>query len=252
MIEQKKLSSYLRDFLACEQYKDYAPNGLQVEGKSEIQTLCTAVTASMDAIEKAVALEADALLVHHGYFWRGESANIVGMKRERIRMLLSHDINLFAYHLPLDGHITLGNNAEFSKLLGIQNPKAHKVNRTPNLLWTGEITTPIELTQLADAIGKKLNRKPFCIEAIPAKIKSIAWCTGAAQDFIADAYDLGADVFISGEVSERTYYQAKELGINYLACGHHATERYGVQALGAHLSSEFNLKHQYIDSLNPV
>lgn len=252
MISRDNLSIYLNQYLACHDYNDFSPNGVQVEGRDEIRTICSAVTASQDAIEQAIAYNADALIVHHGYFWRGESPVIVGMKRKRLADLLSNDINLFAYHLPLDCHLSIGNNAEIGRLLSIKNINTHKVSGVSNLLWSGDLTCEMTISSLSSALHKVFNRKPFSISSSINKIQKIAWCSGGAQDYIEDAARLGVDAFISGEVSERTYYQAKELGINYFACGHHATERFGIQALGSHLCDEFSLVHKFIDSENPV
>ncbi|KTD16326.1 Nif3-like dinuclear metal center hexameric protein [Legionella jordanis] len=252
MIEREELTSYLHELLACANYQDYAPNGLQVEGKSEINSICTAVTASADVIEQAIAQKADALLVHHGYFWRGEDAALVGMKRQRIAKLLQHNISLFAYHLPLDCHLQLGNNACLAKLLNPDAVTMHRVGNTANLLWAGEFRAAKDSQEFAVELEQKFARKPIHIDSGPHEIRRIAWCTGAAQDLIEEAYKLGVDAFISGEISERTYYQAKELGVHYFSCGHHATERYGIQALGEHLESQFQVKQQFIDSPNPI
>lgn len=252
MITRSELSVYLHEFLGCARYNDYAPNGLQVEGNELIKRICTAVTASQEVISEAVICQADALLVHHGYFWRGEDPVIAGMKRQRISKLLDNDINLFAYHLPLDCHIDLGNNACLGKLLLLNSVKMHKAGTTDNLLWSGQLSEPMNAKQFGDFLEQQFGRKPLHIDGNNKAISSIAWCSGAAQDFIEDAHKLGVDAYLSGEVSERTYYQAKELGIHYYACGHHATERYGIQALGQHLASHFKLEHLFIDSANPV
>jgi dinuclear metal center YbgI/SA1388 family protein len=252
VIKRCELSIYLHEFLNCAQYNDYAPNGIQIEGKEKIERICTAVTASEEAIAHAVVRQADALLVHHGYFWRGEDPVIVGMKRQRINKLLSHNINLFAYHLPLDCHIDLGNNACLAKLLLIDSVQMHKAGNTENLLWSGKLPKPMNSNLFTESLERILGRQPLHIAGNNKAINSIAWCSGAAQDFIEDAYKLGVDAYLSGEISERTYYQAKELGIQYYSCGHHATERFGVQALGQYLSNYFKLEHSFIDSDNPV
>jgi dinuclear metal center YbgI/SA1388 family protein len=252
VITRRKLALYLHEFLNCAQYKDYAPNGVQVEGVDKIQRICSAVTASEDVISQAVSWKADALLVHHGYFWRGEDPQITGIKRQRISTLLKHNMNLLAYHLPLDCHVDLGNNACLAKLLLLSSTKKHKVGDTENLLWSGVLGTRMNSTVFADFLEQKLGRKPLHIAGNNKMISSIAWCSGAAQDYIEDASRLGVDAYLSGEISERTYYQAKELGIHYYSCGHHATERYGVQSLGQYLSNYFELEHLFIDSNNPV
>lgn len=253
MVTRDGLAHYLKEYLSCDSFNDYAPNGLQVEGRSEILRICTAVTASQVVIDKAVALDADALLVHHGYFWRGEDSIITGMKRRRISQLLKHELNLFAYHLPLDCHIESGNNACLGQLFELDDIKTHFAGKTPNLLWSGTLKNPLSADELSSFLGEKLNREPLCIAGTtPRLIKRLAWCSGGAQDYIVDAHQLGVDAYLSGEVSERTYHQAKELDLHYFACGHHATERYGIQALGRHLASQFDIEHQFIDSMNPV
>lgn len=252
MITQKELLLYLHQLLSCDRFNDYAPNGMQVEGKDQIKRICTAVTASDDVISQAIDWNADALLVHHGYFWRGESPVITGMKRRRLHKLLSHDINLLAYHLPLDCHLELGNNACLAKLFAVNSVQMHRAGGTDNLLWSGLLSTAMTHTEFTEFLASKLERLPLAIQGHDQKISRIAWCSGGAQDFIDEAKHLGVDAYLSGEISERTYYQARELGLNYYACGHHATERYGIQALGAHLSSYFHLEHQFFDSANPV
>lgn len=251
-MRRDELVEYLHEYLACDSFSDYAPNGLQVEGTDVVRRICTAVTASAAVIAEAAALRADALFVHHGYFWRGEAAVITGMKRQRIGLLLKHHLNLFAYHLPLDCHLDVGNNACLGELLGVLAVEHHKVQNTPNLLWSGRLTTPLTALVFMTKLTEIFKRPPCHVSGITKPIHRVAWCSGAAEDFIEDAHGLGVDAYLSGEISERTYYQAKELGIHYFACGHHATERYGIQALGEHLSHHFGLEHQFIDSDNPV
>ncbi len=252
MIQSTSLTDYLFSTLNCDAYNDYAPNGLQVEGKLTLHKICTAVTASMQVIEEAVRAEADALIVHHGFFWRGEDLTVTGVKRQRLAKLLNHDINLYAYHLPLDCHQELGNNIKLGHLLGIEQQQPHTAGKTPNLLMSGLLTQETRADDFAVVLSQKLQRAPLHIRGSNNPIRRIAWCSGAAQDFIEVAHKLGVDAYLSGEISERTYYQAMELGIHYFACGHHATERYGIQALGKHLADKFDLKHQFIDSENPV
>lgn len=252
MILRDELGLYLADFLHCADFNDYAPNGLQIEGKSEISRICTAVTASAEVISEAVKLKADALLVHHGYFWRGEDPIIKGIKKQRISKLLCHDVSLFAYHLPLDCHTTLGNNACLAQLFSFKSIKMHSAGKTENLLWSGQLTKALTATELSTQLQEKLGREPLHIAGSDKPIQQLAWCSGAAQDFIEEAQALGVDAYFSGEVSERSYYLAKELGIHYFACGHHATERFGIQALGNHLADKFALVHTFIDSANPI
>ena len=251
MISRTDLACYLEDYLACKLYQDYAPNGLQIEGRSAIKRICTAVTASQNIIERAVAWKADALLVHHGYFWRGEDAAIVGMKAKRIGLLLKNNLNLFAYHLPLDCHLDVGNNTCLGQLFELTDIKPHFAGKTPNLLWTGHLEKEVTAAEWCNVLAEKLQRQPLHVSGTDKNIQHIAWCSGGAQDYIEDAYRLGVDAYISGEISERTFYQAQEFGIHYFACGHHATERLGIQALGAHLVERFDLEHQFIDSGNP-
>ncbi|KTD66192.1 Nif3-like dinuclear metal center hexameric protein [Legionella spiritensis] len=252
MIKRDELVAYLAALLGCDNFTDYAPNGLQVEGKEAIRHLCTAVTASAKAIEEAAFKKADALLVHHGFFWRGEAPVLTGMKRVRIGRLMAHDMNLLAYHLPLDCHPQFGNNAELGKRLNIKNMSRHIVGNTADLLWAGELAENKSAAGFAEHIQTALGRTPLLLEGSDRLIKRVAWCSGGAQDFIVDAHQLGVDAYLSGEVSERTYYQAMELGIHYFACGHHATERFGIQALAEHLVERFDVTHHFIDSANPV
>lgn len=252
MVTRIVMQQFLDDYLQISQFKDYAPNGLQVEGKMKITRIRTAVTASLDVIQKAIADEADALLVHHGYFWQGESAPILGIKRQRMMHLLAHDINLFAYHLPLDCHLAIGNNACMAERLQVIDVKQHKVGATSHLLWTGSFPEAMTSENLICRLQDIYLQRPQCIIGHTRPIAHIAFCTGAAQDLLEKASDLQVDAFLSGEVSERTYYQAKELGVNYYACGHHATERDGIQALGAHLAAQFGVEHAFIDSDNPI
>jgi dinuclear metal center YbgI/SA1388 family protein len=252
VITQRELSTYLNKLLSCDRYTDYAPNGIQVEGKEQIQRICTAVTASDEVITHAIAQQADALLVHHGYFWRGEASVITGMKRQRLHKLLNHNLNLLAYHLPLDCHPELGNNACLAKLFEVNLVQMHRAGNTDNLLWSGYLSQAMTPSEFSTFLSEKLGRTPLSIIVNNPTINRIAWCSGGAQDFIEEANRLGVDAYLSGEVSERTYYQAKELGIHYYSCGHHATERYGIQALGEYLASYFKLDHLFIDSENPI
>ncbi len=252
MILRDALADYLHDFLLCDDFMDYAPNGVQVEGANEISHLCTAVTASADVIKRAAEFGAEALLVHHGYFWKGEALPLVGMKRERIKQLIVPNINLFAYHLPLDCHPTIGNNARLAQIFDLRHIKMHSIGKIPNLLWSGCFDKPKTPEVLLSQLQEKLNRNPLHLRGTKKIIKSLAWCSGGAQDYITEAAALGVDAYLSGEVSERTYYHAMELGIHYFAGGHHATERFGVQALGEHLAGHFGIKHQFLDTANPI
>ncbi|PSF12901.1 Nif3-like dinuclear metal center hexameric protein [Marinobacter shengliensis] len=235
------------EWLQPENFQDYAPNGLQVEGNENVATIVSGVTASQALIDEAVKQNADMILVHHGYFWKGEDQTIRGMKKNRIKQLLDNDINLVAYHLPLDDHPEYGNNRQLANVLNIQNP-------TPigGLVWQGELSEPMTPETFGLHIARALHRQPLHVGDGPEKIKTVAWCTGAAQGFINAALNAGVDAYISGEISEPTTHTARECGIHYFAAGHHATERYGVQALGEALAREFGVKHQFIDCDNPV
>lgn len=255
-MERIQLINEIAQLLEPTQFKDYCPNGLQVQGRNSITKIACAVSASRAVIERAHQWGADALLVHHGYFWRGEDATVVGMKYHRLRALIQAEINLLAYHLPLDAHPTLGNNAQLAQKLGIS-----VLGQSPleSLVWYGELPSAVPLNAWAQSIESVLNRAPLVLSAVSdihsldnSLVKRVAWCSGAAQDFIHIAADLGADAYLSGEVSERTTHEARELGIHYLACGHHATERFGIQALGEHLVQQFGLNYRFFDEDNPV
>lgn len=248
------LTNYLNQLLKPEQFTDYCPNGLQVEGRAEIQHIVTGVTASYDLLEAALAVNADAILVHHGYFWRGESAVITGIKKRRIQFLLQHDISLIAYHLPLDAHAEFGNNVMLAKQLGltVTGWTGPKNKNESNMLLLAELSAPLLLKEFAQILDIKLNRAPQVIGDLTQVVQKVALCTGAAQGYIEQAVDAGVDVYISGEISEPTVHIARETGVSYIAAGHHATERYGVQALGAHLAEKFGLTHTFIDCDNPV
>ena len=248
-MELKALVDYTRQLLEVERYADYCPNGLQLEGKLSVNKVVTGVTASMALLEAAQAAGADAILVHHGYFWKNEDATIVGLNRNRIKFLLEHDISLLAYHLPLDAHPVLGNNAQLAQILGIE-VNAWAGNQ--GLVGVGSLPSSQKLADVSKHVETKLGRTPLVIGDADKSIKRIAWCTGGAQGYIQDAIDLGVDAFISGEISEQTVHLARESGVAYISAGHHATERYGVQALGAHLAEQFGIAHEYIEIDNPV
>ncbi|BDH46657.1 GTP cyclohydrolase 1 type 2 [Salmonella enterica subsp. enterica serovar Choleraesuis] len=234
--------------LNAESFKDYGPNGLQVEGKESIKKVVTGVTASQALLDEAVRLNADAVIVHHGYFWKNESPVIKGMKRRRLKTLLANDINLFGWHLPLDAHPQLGNNAQLGALLGIET----KGEIAPLVLW-GELNMPVPGLELASWIGARLGRDPlWCGDTGPEKVKKVAWCTGGGQSFIDDAARFGVDAFITGEVSEQTIHSAREQGLHFYAAGHHATERGGIRALSDWLNSETDLDVTFIDIPNPA
>lgn len=252
MITSQQLVCYLNSLLQTEAFKDYAPNGLQVEGRSSIQTLVTGVTASQALIDSAIELKADALLVHHGYFWKNEPASLTGIKQKRIKSLLLHDINLLAYHLPLDAHLLYGNNIQLAKQLHIEFKSTFEVEPGLPLGFKGKLREPLAGLHFADLIESKLARSPLYIPGSSLFIEKIAWCSGGAQDYLECAIAQGVDAYLTGEVSERTVHIARENGIHFFAAGHHATERYGIKALGEHLSQEFKLNHHFVDIENPA
>lgn len=245
----KTMLDYTGQILQIDRFRDYCPNGLQIEGRQEIRHIVSGVSASMALLEAAQAAGADMILVHHGYFWRNEAPQITGLRRQRIRYLLSHDLNLVAYHLPLDQHAELGNNAQLARLLGLQ---LEGWSGSDGMVAYGTIDQPLILRVLGKRVETRLGRAPLLIGQPEKQIQRIAWCTGAAQQYIETAIELGVDAFISGEVSEQTFHLARESGVAYIAAGHHATERYGVQALGAHLAERYGLTHAFIDIENPV
>jgi dinuclear metal center YbgI/SA1388 family protein len=250
-INRADLSAYLDNFLNVRAIQDYTINGLQVEGRPAIQTLVTGVTACQALLDEAVRLQADAVMVHHGYFWKSESPAIHGMKKKRLQTLLQHDINLFAYHLPLDVHPEVGNNAQLARVLGIEQPKV-VAHLAKGLIWQGQLPQPMTALQLQQHVQQCLQRQPLLIESGTHVIKQVAWCTGGAQDFIDQVPELAVDAYISGEASERTFHSAVEQQIHYLGAGHHATERYGIQALGQHLQTQFGLNWHHVDIDNPI
>ncbi|ATG74387.1 Nif3-like dinuclear metal center hexameric protein [Zobellella denitrificans] len=239
--------------LNAQAIKDYCPNGLQVEGKSEVRRVVTGVTASQALVDRAVAMGADALLVHHGYFWKGENEQIRGMKRRRLKALLGHDINLYAYHLPLDIAPGLGNNAQLAALLGIRQTGPLEPDNALSVSMRGELDAPLSGDQLAERLRQRLGRPVLHVgEAGPALIRRVGYCTGGGQGFIELAAEQGMDAFISGEVSEQTVHVARELGLHFFAAGHHATERYGIKALGEWLAAEHGLEVSFVDIDNPA
>ena len=248
-----ELEQILNALLKPELIKDYCPNGLQIEGVAKVNKIVTGVTATQALIEQAVLKNADAIIVHHGYFWKNESYVIRGMKYQRIKALIENNINLFAYHLPLDIHAELGNNAQLAKLLDIDVKGPLEVGNSLSVAIHGEFAQAITGAELSTRLTDKLNRQ--CLHIAPESNKSIrriAWCTGGGQDYIELAAEQGFDAFISGEASEKTTHIAKEMDIHFFAAGHHATERYGVKALGEHLTKTYSIDVEFIDIDNPV
>jgi dinuclear metal center YbgI/SA1388 family protein len=252
MASLAELVQYCDALLDVTAYQDYCPNGLQIEGGREVRRIVSGVTASQALIDEAVARKADLLLVHHGYFWKGEAAPITGIKRRRIKTLLENDISLLAYHLPLDGHERLGNNAQLGRQWGIEVEGRFGEGANGGLAMYGSLAQAVQADELAERLGRALQREPLVIEGGGHLIRRVGWCSGAAQGFIDAAAALGLDAFISGEISEPTVHTARELGIHYFSAGHHATERYGVKALGEHLSDYFSLENHFVDIPNPV
>ena len=252
MTSLQQIVDYCDTLLSVGDYQDYAPNGLQVEGRGEVRRIVSGVTASQALIEAAIELEADLLLVHHGYFWKGESPSITGIKQRRIKALLAHDISLLAYHLPLDGHPELGNNAQLGRLLGF--PAEGRFGHGPGggIAIYGTLGEAITAEALSALVGERTGREPLLIEGGTHQVRRIGWCSGGAQGYIEQAAALGLDAYISGEASEQTFHLARELGIHFLAAGHHATERYGAQALGGHLADHFTVENYFIDIPNPL
>lgn len=245
-----ELEIYLNQLLDVAHFCDYCPNGLQVEGQNTVRRLVSGVTASFDLLQAAIATGADAVLVHHGYFWRGEDQCLVSMKRRRIGLLMAHDISLLAYHLPLDAHPELGNNAQLAHRLGfIETGRFGQQNIAMQGTLLSQVST---LKDLRINIERVLSRKPLVIGDDERPVRRVAWCTGAAQGYFDEAICQGVDAFITGEISEQNVHAARESGVAFISAGHHATERYGVQALGEHISRKFDIAHQFIDVDNPV
>lgn len=248
-----ELESYLNKLLSISLFKDYAPNGLQIEGKRNIKTIVTGVTASQALIDEAIRLQADALLVHHGYFWPGESPILTGMKGERVRRLIKHDINLLAYHLPLDAHLSLGNNVQLGKQLGLEGIEPINPEDSQCLVFHGYLPEPMSAADFTSHIDLALQRTPLISHHPEQKLRHIAWCTGGAQNYLQEAIEFGVDAYISGEVSEHIIHTARENNVVFYAAGHHATERYGIKVLGEWLQQQFNdLDVHFIDIDNPA
>ena len=247
---RQKMQAALNVLLEPQRFQDFAPNGLQVEGREQIDIVVSGVTASQALLNAAIALKADAVLVHHGYFWRSEDPCLVGMKGRRVQTLMQADINLFAYHLPLDCHRELGNNAGLGRALGVPQ-FGPLIPEEPTLpVFVGELPEVLSQVQVAESLSKELGRQ--VLSEGDRAIRRIAWCTGGGQGYIDKAADAGADLFVTGEVSEQTIHIARERDIGFIAAGHHATERFGVQSVGSWLSRELGVKHHFVDDDNPA
>lgn len=251
-IGRDELSMALDAELCVERFKDYCPNGLQVEGKAEIAVLVSGVTACQALLDRAVALQADAILVHHGYFWRGEDQRLVGMRARRIKTLLTADINLFAYHLPLDCHPSLGNNAGLGQAMGLTEFGSINPNDKSHPVFQGSFVKAQTLTQIAEGLRGELQREVIMVGSGDTAVTSVVWCTGGGQNYIDEAADAGADLFVTGEISEQTVHVARERGIAFIAAGHHATERYGVRRLGSWIADHYGVQHHFIDIDSPA
>jgi dinuclear metal center YbgI/SA1388 family protein len=249
MASRDDVETFLDTLLEPGRFRDYGPNGLQVEGRREVHKIVSGVSASLALIEAAVAARADALLVHHGLFWRGHDGCLTGWLKTRVARLLAHGINLFAYHLPLDAHPQFGNNATFGARLGLS---AQARFGEQDLGFIGAAFVPFELEGLRAAVGAALGREPVVVPGDGRSIRRLAWCTGGAQGYFEAAVAAGADAFLTGEISEPQAHLARETGVAFLACGHHATERYGAPAVAAHAAQHLGLAHEFIEIDNPA
>jgi len=249
MAHRSEIETFLRETLSVDRFKDYGPNGLQVEGRAEVRRIVSGVTASLELIEAAAEAGADALLVHHGLFWRGQDGRLTGWLRERVARLMKHEMNLFAYHLPLDAHPTLGNNAQFGARLGLQ---ADATFGEQELGFIGPSGPEDQASRLAARVARQLGREPVLVPGDGRPLQRVAWCTGGAQGYFEAAISAGADAFLTGEISEPQAHLARETGVAFLACGHHATERYGAPAVAAAVAERFELEHRFIDIPNPA
>jgi len=248
-MQRSELQRYLDELLEVGRFRDYCPNGLQVEGRAAVHRIVTGVTASQMLLQEAIARKADAVVVHHGLFWRGEDGRITGFRKIRLASLLNHDINLFAFHLPLDAHRDLGNNAALGRLMDW-----HATGRfaDQDIGFVGDTARPTSAEEIGQRLGTRLQRPAMVIGDAGRTVTRVAWCTGAAQGLFEQAIETGVELFVSGEISEQTVHLARESGVPFIAAGHHATERYGVQALGEHLTERFGLDCEFVDIENPV
>lgn len=249
MVSRTELESYLHTLLEVERFRDYGPNGLQVEGKPEIARVVSGVTASRALIEAAIERDADAILVHHGLFWRGQDGRVVGWMKQRLELLLRHQINLFAYHLPLDAHPEHGNNAQFGARLGLAAEARFGEN---DLGFIGSPAQPMALAELTQRVESRLGRPATVVPGDGRPLARIGWCTGGAQGYFEAAIAAGADAYITGEISEPQAHYARETGVAFIACGHHASERFGAPALAAHVAGRFGLHHEFVEIDNPA
>ena len=248
-MRREELVGYLDGLLDSQRFKDYSPNGLQVEGAGDVRRIVAGVTANQALIDAAMQSDADTLLVHHGWFWRGEDGRITGFRKARMQALLKHDINLLAYHLPLDGHPELGNNAQLGRFFGWASEGRFGEQ---DLGWHGRVGQPMALAEMAREIAKRLNRQPLVVGGGNRRVERIAWCSGGAQGYFEEAVTLGVDAYLCGEISEHNVHLARESGVAFIAAGHHATERFGVQAVARHISERLGLECEFVDIDSPV
>jgi len=249
MAQRCDIEQALATLLRPDTFRDYGPNGLQVEGRAEVKKLVSGVTASLAFIDAAIDAGADTLLVHHGLFWRGQDGRLTGWLRERVARLIAHDVNLFAYHLPLDAEPVFGNNAQFGMRLQMS---ADARFGEQDLGFIGPAGPWRTATGLAEGAAQALGRAPVCLAGDGRALRRVAWCTGGAQGYFEAAIAAGADAFITGEISEPQAHLARETGVAFIACGHHASERYGAPALAAHIAERFGLEHRFIEIDNPA
>ncbi|OEC47244.1 Nif3-like dinuclear metal center hexameric protein [Pseudomonas sp. 1D4] len=238
-------------YLSAARISDYCPNGLQVEGRPQVRRIVSGVTASQALLDAAVDVEADVVLVHHGYFWKGENPCVTGIKQRRLKTLLTHDISLLAYHLPLDVHPEVGNNVQLARQLDVTVEGPLDPNDAKVVGLVGSLSEPMAALDFARRVRDVLGREPLLVEGSRA-IQRIGWCTGGGQGYIDTAIAAGVDLYLTGEASEQTFHSARENDVSFIAAGHHATERYGVQALGEYLARRFAIEHLFIDCTNPV
>ena len=252
MTDRTQLLQAFDTLLQPERFRDYGPNGLQVEGRAEVRKIVSGVTASRALIEAAIAAQADAIFVHHGLFWRGQDGRVTGWMKQRLALLLAHDINLYAYHLPLDAHPELGNNAQLGARLGLQASARFGEQDLGFLGARSDGAAFADASALARHVEQALGRSVTLVDGSTGALKKIAWCTGGAQGYFESAIAAGAQAYVTGEISEPQAHYARECGVSYIACGHHASERYGAPAVAAHVADRLGLVHEFIEIDNPA
>ncbi|MEJ7928475.1 Nif3-like dinuclear metal center hexameric protein [Ramlibacter sp. AN1015] len=252
MVQQQTLLRAFDDLLQPGRFKDYGPNGLQVEGRPDVRRIVSGVTASLALIEAAVQAQADAIFVHHGLFWRGQDGRVTGWMKRRLSVLLAHDINLFAYHLPLDAHPELGNNAQLAARLGLRTTGRFGDQELGFLGEPEQRAGFADTAALGEHVAQVLGRAVVAVPGHPGPLERVAWCTGGAQGYFEAAIAAGAQAFITGEISEPQAHYARECGVSFIACGHHASERYGAPAVAAHVAAQLGIEHLFIDLPNPA